>query len=77
MYSKILPTQGEISKLQSIWFIGLMMMIGGLAFVATLSFEIPFAKLEAMLIGGKYFSIDNPLYWNIICLFFHKFIYDT
>merc|ERR1719273_1791402 len=36
----------------SIWFIGLMMMIGGLAFVATLSFEIPFAKLEAMLIGA-------------------------
>ena len=46
------------------------MMIGGLAFVATLSFEIPFAKLEAMLIGGKYFWIDNLFYW-------HKFIYDT
>jgi len=31
------------------------MMIGGLAFVATLSFEIPFAKLEAMSIGGRHF----------------------
>ena len=30
-----------------------MMMIGGLSFVATLAFEIPFAKLEMMLIGGK------------------------
>ena len=30
-----------------------MMMIAGLAFVATLTFEIPFAKLEGMLIGGK------------------------
>ena len=48
------------------------MMIGGLAFVATLSFEIPFAKLEAMLIGGKYFWIDNLLYWRKI-----KSIYDT
>ena len=27
-------------------------MIGGLSFVATLAFEIPFAKLEALLIGG-------------------------
>ena len=37
---------------QSIWFIGLIMMIAGLAFVATLAFEMPFAKLEMMLIGG-------------------------
>ena len=29
------------------------MILGGLAFVATLAFEIPFAKLEALLIGGK------------------------
>ena len=28
------------------------MMIAGLAFVATLAFEMPFAKLETMLIGG-------------------------
>merc|ERR1712133_158724 len=43
----------EYSDLQmSIWFIGLMMMIAGLAFIATLSFEIPFAKLEGMLIGA-------------------------
>ena len=66
VYSKILQTHSKISKLQSIWFIGLMMMIGGLAFVATLSFEIPFAKLEAMLIGGKYFWIDNLFYWHKI-----------
>ena len=37
-----------------------MMMIAGLAFVATLAFEIPFAKLEAMLIGGN--KIVNNLY---------------
>ena len=30
-----------------------MMMIAGLAFVATLAFEIPFAKLEGMLITGE------------------------
>merc|ERR1712241_894805 len=43
----------DFSNLQmSIWFIGLMMMIGGLAFVATLSFEIPFAKLEMFVIGA-------------------------
>ena len=28
------------------------MIIAALAFVATLAFEIPFAKLEALLIGG-------------------------
>ena len=42
---------------QSIWFIGLLMMIAGLAFVATLAFEIPFAKLEGMLISGRLFKM--------------------
>ncbi len=37
-----------------------MMMIAALAFVATLAFEIPFAKLEAMLIGGN--NITNIFY---------------
>ena len=30
------------------------MVIAALAFVATLAFEIPFAKLEAMMIKGNY-----------------------
>ena len=30
------------------------MIIAALAFVATLAFEIPFAKLEAMVIKGTY-----------------------
>lgn len=36
----------------SIWFIGLTMIIVALAFVASLAFELPFAKLETMLIGA-------------------------
>ena len=28
------------------------MIVGGLAFVATLAFEVPFVKLETMLITG-------------------------
>ena len=49
-------TQSEyafIIYIQSIWFIGLLMVITGLAFVATLAFEIPFDSLERMLIGGR------------------------
>ena len=42
-----------------------MMMIAGLAFVATLAFEIPFAKLEAMLIGGNNIT-NTQCYKNII-----------
>merc|ERR1719414_1623182 len=57
----------EYSDLQmSIWFIGLMMIIAGLAFVATLSFEIPFAKLEAMLIGGTFYDLFYSFYFAFV-----------
>ena len=49
-----------------------MMMIAGLAFVATLAFEIPFAKLEAMLIGGN--KITNNLYKVTSILFCNHII---
>ena len=49
------------------------MMIAGLAFVATLAFEIPFAKLEGMLISGKYIFIA---YMSVNLKIF-RFSYDT
>ena len=43
----------NVILIMSTMLFGIMMMIGGMSFVATLAFEIPFAKLEMMLIGGK------------------------
>ena len=48
------------------------MMIAGLAFVATLAFEIPFAKLEGMLISGKYIFKNMTVNQKIF-----RFSYDT
>ena len=44
----------EFNNLQMItWYIGLVLIVGGLAFVAHLSFEAPFANLEALVIKIK------------------------
>ena len=42
------------------------MILTGLAFVATLAFEIPFAKLEMLLIGGK--RGKNHVYFLFIAI---------